>query len=73
MVEVALILLTCGAVSLGCLHSWCHLRRVGEAGHGDRAARERVVAHYRRSLHRPGESPLQGDAGMNDDGHAQWN
>jgi hypothetical protein len=52
MVDVALILLTGGAVSLGCVRNWHFLRRVRQAGDGDRAARERVLAHYRRGVYR---------------------
>jgi hypothetical protein len=47
MGEVALILLTSGALGLGCIHSWRYLHRVRQAGTGDRAARERVLARYR--------------------------
>lgn len=54
MVDVALLLLTSGAVGLGCLHSWRYLQRIQQARLDDRAARERAIAQCR------GETPRQG-------------
>jgi hypothetical protein len=60
MVDTALLILTGGAVSLGCVHSWRYLRRVRQAGADDRAARERVRAHYRHGIRRV-ETPTRRD------------
>jgi hypothetical protein len=56
MLDAALILLTGCALGAGCIHNWRYLRRVHHAGDSDRAARERVLAQYRRAADRGDET-----------------
>ena len=66
MVEGLLLLLTGGAMSLGCVHSWRYLRRVRQAGEGDRTAREWVLARYRCGVNGANEPLHCGDADHRD-------
>ena len=59
MVDVALVLLGTGAMSLGCIHSWRYLARVHGAAHDDREARRWARSRCRRqALARDDTMPL---------------
>ena len=66
MVDVVLIIVTTGAMSLGCVYSWRYLARVHEASHDDRATREWVQECCRHERAAHGEPSTPADPGMSE-------